>query len=361
MGARGALVTPRRILSLTAVGTALLVAAPALAALPQVDYSLAGPSGDNGWYVGPVTVKWTLSGEQSSSGCDTQTLTAETPGTQVTCTASNASGPTTGTTAPIRIDQTVPTDIAAAASRAPDAGAWFTAPVDITWSGSDALSGIASCTALSYAGPDGSAAAPTGSCRDQAGNTGAPVAFSLDYDATPPALDAVTATAGPLRAGIRWTAGADAIRATVVREPAGAGAAAKTVADVPAATGAATDTALAPTTTYTWTITVLDAAGNATSRRVTARTAPMQLRWHSVRGASYYNVQVFRGARKVLSAWPATPSFRLGAAWRYLGRAERLVAGKYRWYAWAGFGPRSARRYGRLLAQGSFTVPPKTG
>jgi hypothetical protein len=371
--------TPRQILSLTAVTTTLLVAAPALAALPQLNYALTGPTGDYGWYIGPVTVKWTLVGELSSSGCDTQTLTADSAGTEITCIASNLSGPVTGTTVPIRIDQTAPTGVSATASRPPDVRSWFTAPVAITWSGGDALSGIASCTSLSYAGPDAAAAGPTGSCRDRAGNVSAPVAFSLDYDATPPALNAVTATAGPGRADIRWTAGADAVRATVVREPTRAGAAPKTVADVPAATRGAADTDLAPATTYTWTITVLDAAGNVTSQRATATTPTtagqaaggtatlstkpraIQLRWQRVRGASYYNVQVFRGGRKVLSAWPPSARYRLGARWRYHGRAERLAAGKYRWYVWAGFGRRSAHRYGRLLAHGRLTVPAKSG
>jgi hypothetical protein len=371
--------SPRRILSLVATATALLFAAPAFATLPIIDYSVTGPAGDNGWYVGPVTVKWTLLNELSSSGCDTQTLTADTAGTQITCTASNLSGPVSGTTVPIRIDQTAPADVTAAAARAPDAKSWFTAPVGITWSGNDALSGIASCTALSYAGPDATGATPTGTCRDRAGNVSSPVGFSLDYDATAPALTDVTATTGPGRADIRWAAGADAVRVTVVRESPGAGVPAKTVADLPAATTAA-DTDLAPATTYTWTVTAVDAAGNAASQRATATTPlaltqpaggtagksakprAIQLRWSKVRGAGYYNIQVFRGHRKVLSAWPARARFRVAASWRYRGRTERLVAGRtYRWYAWAGFGVRSAHRYGRLLAHGRFTVPAKAG
>jgi hypothetical protein len=357
-------VSPRRIAYLAGAAMALMMVAPALADLPVVNYSLTGPSGDNGWYVGPVKVTWSVSSDADNATCQViTTLRNDTSGTQLPCSATNASGTTNALTVPIRIDQTAPTDVAAATARPPDTRAWFTAPVGITWSGKDAMSGIAACTSLSYAGPDASAAAPAGTCRDHAGNVSAPVAFSLDYDSTPPALDAATATAGPRRADIRWAAGADAVRATVVREPVDAGAPPRTIADGPASTGVAADTDLAPATTYTWTITALDAAGNAASQRVTATTPAakprtVQLRWRGARSARYYNVQVFRGARKVLSAWPRHARLRLATHWRYLGRKERLAPGvTYRWYVWAGYGPRTAHRYGRLLAHGRFTVP----
>jgi len=350
--------TPRRILAATAAAAALLAAAPAFATLPTIDSTVTGPAGDNGWYVGPVTVKWTLLNETASLGCDTRTLTGDTAGTEIACTAFNGPAQVTASIQ-IRIDQTAPAGVTAAAARAPDAGSWFTAPVAIAWSGKDALSGIAWCTALTYAGPDAAGAAPTGTCRDLAGNVSAPVAFALDYDATPPALGDVTATAAAGRADIRWAAGADAVRVTVVRD----GAAPHTVADGPTASGSAADSGLAPATTYSWTVTAFDAAGNATARSATATTPPppgphaVRLHWRSAHGASYYNVQVFRGHRKVLSAWPADPRFKLATHWRFRGRTQRLVMGRtYRWYAWAGFGPRSARRYGRLLAHGRFRV-----
>jgi hypothetical protein len=169
----------------------------------------------------------------------------------------------------------------------------------------------------------------------------------------------VTATASAGRADIRWAAGADAVRVTVVRD----GAAPRTVADGATASGSAADSDLAPATTYSWTVTAFDAAGNATTRSASATTPPppgphaVRLHWRSADGASYYNVQVFRGRHKVLSAWPKAPRFKLATHWRFRGRAQRLAMGRtYRWYAWAGFGPRSARRYGRLLAHGRFRV-----
>jgi len=344
----------RRVLTATLVA-ALLTAAPALATLPIIDSTVTGPAGDNGWYVGPVTVKWTLLNETASLGCDTQTLTADTAGTEIMCTAWNGAAQVTASV-PVRIDQTAPAGVTAAAARAPDAGSWFTAPVAIAWSGKDALSGIASCTTLTYAGPDAAGASPTGTCRDLAGNVSAPLVFALNYDTTPPALDGVAVTAATRRADIHWSAGADAVRVTVVRD----GTAPRTLADGPATSGSAADSELAPASTYTWTVTAFDAAGNATVRSATATTPPaalqpVRLRWRSVRAADYYNVQVFRGKRKVLSAWPEHPRFRLARSWRFHGRTHRLTAGAtYRWYAWAGFGARSAHRYGPLLAHGRF-------
>jgi large repetitive protein len=84
--------------------------------------------------------------------------------------------------------------------------------------------------------------------------------------------------------------------------------------------------------------------------------SPPLLVWQAVKGASYYNVQVYRGRRKVLSSWPTRPRLKLQARWKYLGRKQRLLPGVYRWYVWPGRGPASTRRYGRLLGQSTFTV-----
>jgi large repetitive protein len=81
-------------------------------------------------------------------------------------------------------------------------------------------------------------------------------------------------------------------------------------------------------------------------------TSPPVLRWRRVARASYYNVQLYRGRVKVLSAWPTSPRLQLGGQWRFLGRQRRLTRGTYRWLVW----PRFGRRYGALLGQRTFTV-----
>jgi hypothetical protein len=82
---------------------------------------------------------------------------------------------------------------------------------------------------------------------------------------------------------------------------------------------------------------------------------PPRLHWRRVKGADYYNVQLYRGSRKVLSVWPASTHLQLGMRWRFHGRLMRLSAAHYDWYAWPGFGRRSQRRYGRLIVHGKFT------
>jgi hypothetical protein len=93
------------------------------------------------------------------------------------------------------------------------------------------------------------------------------------------------------------------------------------------------------------------------SPEVDARlSSPPMLRWVAVRGASYYNVQLYRGTRKVLSAWPRGNQLKLQALWRFAGRRERLLPGAYHWFVWPGRGPRSRVNYGPLVGRSSFRV-----
>jgi hypothetical protein len=85
-------------------------------------------------------------------------------------------------------------------------------------------------------------------------------------------------------------------------------------------------------------------------------TKPPLLVWRRVTRAGYYNVQLFRGKRKILSAWPTRARLRLQARWKFAGRVRRLTPGAYRWYVWPGYGVPSARNYGQLLGQSSFVV-----
>jgi hypothetical protein len=356
---------------------ALVLAAPATAsAAPTIAYSLNGPTGDGGWYVGPVTITWSVTGASPDSTCPAvDTLRADTPGMTRSCTAVDADGTTSVTTRSIKIDQTPPASVSGATARPADHGLFFTGPVSVAFSGTDATSGVASCTAATYAGPDAPGATVPGSCRDNAGNTSPVIPFTFAYDATGPAVTGVAATVGAdRRATVTWTSAPDAQAVTVVRD-----APAATLLDhVPSATRSVVDGPLAAGSTATYTVTVADAAGNATSATATAvvpaavAVAPKggksgkggspsaklpTLRWRAHPPAKYYNFQLFRNGRKILSAWPRGTHYTLRATWRYHHKTYKLTGGRYRWYVWPGYGPRSRHRYGRLHAKGAVTYP----
>jgi hypothetical protein len=184
-----------------------LMAAPVASAHHSITYGLLGTGGTNGWYRSNVTIQWQHSHPADitlTSGCE--------PGTQVT--AEGASSRTCSVTAvgpagehtvslgvTLRVDKTAPS-AAGGASRGPDSNGWYNHPVSIGFSGTDATSGIASCSSQTYGGGDSASASVTGTCTDVAGNTSATAAVGFKYDATPPGVTA-TPDAQPTRAWYR--------------------------------------------------------------------------------------------------------------------------------------------------------------
>jgi hypothetical protein len=361
----------RRALLLAAV---VLSVSAASARAVDITWTAFGTSGGSGWYVSDVWVEWTFANAVPPlpTPCAPAHLVNDTNGQSTSCTATDGNGTVTRTTPLIRIDQTPPS-VVPNADRSADAGGFYNRALTAAWSGTDATSGIASCTSAPYAGPDGTGISLTGTCKDKAGNASAPVPFVFNYDATPPALAAVTATPADAGARLAWQA-AGAAKVTVMRSPAGArGAQADVVYD---GTGDGfTDVGLKNGTRYTYLVQAADLAGNtATGSATVTPTAeastkhllspgagsslsrPPLLRWRRVARASYYNIQLFRNGKKILSAWPTKPQYQLRSRWRYRGKRHRLVHGTYRWLLWAGYGHRSARHYGRLLGRRTFVV-----
>lgn len=83
---------------------------------------------------------------------------------------------------------------------------------------------------------------------------------------------------------------------------------------------------------------------------------PPLVDWRSVRNASYYNMQLWRNGRKLLSVWPLSSRYRLRASWTFQGRRYSLAPGRFTVYVWPGFGAKAAVRYGPLLGSTSFRV-----
>ena len=148
-----------------------------------------------GWYTSDVTVSFVLpAGSSNPQGCGNQTVSSDTTGVTFTCTVAVAGTQCCRLDVSVKRDATPPTTTAIAAARGPDVNGWYNHPVAVSVSGTDATSGIASCTSVSYAGPDSSSATVTGSCRDNAGNVSTSQSLSFEYDATPPSV-----TASPAR------------------------------------------------------------------------------------------------------------------------------------------------------------------
>jgi hypothetical protein len=86
-------------------------------------------------------------------------------------------------------------------------------------------------------------------------------------------------------------------------------------------------------------------------------STPPLLRWAPVRGADYYNVQVWRSRGKILSRWPLVARYRMTSTWQFNGRRYALEPGTYFAYAWPGFGSKARAQYGPLIGWTKFVVP----
>jgi hypothetical protein len=366
----------------TAAGllTADLSVATAYGEPPVLTYECSpAPTDCTGWYRGSVTVKWgwfTGSAVYFAGDCLPNpdpwvTFVADTAGFKTSCEVKDAdSDDRTLRTVVLHIDKTPP-NVAAVTARPPDSGGWFNHPVSVSFQGSDATSGVASCSSTAYAGPDGAGMVVGGSCQDVAGNVGNG-SFTLNYDTTPPRPPSVDAMPGDHKVKLSWTTSPDSwsevVRLARNQPPAlayqGPG-------------NAFTDRSLRNERRYRYVVTLIDPAGNRAAGEtstiptasslllplpgerveVTSQNASLPLLvWKPVRGARYYNVQVLREGRKLLSTWPGRPRRRLERRWTYLGKQHQLTEGRYCWHVWPGYGNRSDHRYGKRLGRSCFRV-----
>ena len=338
----------------------------------------------SGWFTSDVVVHWGV------TECPDQPITADTSGATVSCTSNDENGSPITVQVVIKRDATPPEVTAAVPDRPPDYRGWYTAPVTFGFIGADATSGLAACAPATYAGPDSASAAIVGTCADDAGNASSRM-FGLRFDATPPPVVGLHAAPGDRRVEIRWSTDPDATLVEVLRVPGVGTNAASVVFQGPGSSFL--DANVANGVTYVYRVRLGDAAGNESTDAISATprlpsadpppgtgplvpgprprgahlrfpranavisaSRPPILRWTRVRRARYYNVQLHRGGRKVLSAWPARPRYRLQRRWSYNGKLRRLTPGRYVWYVWPGYGRRSAARYGDLIGRRTFRV-----
>jgi hypothetical protein len=300
-----------------------------------------------------VSLQWTWSPLGTLiSGCQNGSFTAE-GRVERSCTVQ---WPDTTITQHlwIGIDRTPPALISLRPGRPANPGGWFNRPVQLTFVGSDQTSGVASCSSITYAGPEGTGVPVSGRCTDVAGNLGVG-SLPINYDSTPPHRPTLEVLPGNHRVALDWSA-PDGVQAEVVRSRAGG----KAVVVFRGANDHIVDHGLHNGRRYRYVVTLTDQAGNRSedaARAVPTSSALLlppkgahvhsapTLVWKPVRRASYYNAQLFRGPHKMLTRWPRAPQLRL----------RSLAAGHYCWYVWPGFGKRSQHRYGHLLGKSCFT------
>jgi hypothetical protein len=284
---RSRIVTPAVLAA--AVALAPGAALSASVAPPSITLNVSGQEGDNGWYRSDVTVSWTISdptGISTSSGCEPQTLTSDTSGTTLTCSASNRAKP----------------------------------PLSNS------------------------------------------VSVTIKIDRIAPRLTGVSVTPGDGRNLLRWRSTSRSDTTRIIRTPRRSREPAETFKSLRG--DSFTDTSIQNGREYVYTLFSRDSAGNH-SKHVSLLALPKVLtleklpyvprvavrpilRWKAVPGAAYYHVQLFRGGKRILAAWPSGPQLALHPAWSWAGHRYRLDRGTYRWYVWAGTGPRSAAHYERL-------------
>lgn len=327
---------------------------------PSVSAAPARGADANGWYNHAVDVSFQAT--DPVSGVDS-------------CTAGGYSGPDNGSASVagscrdkagntasasfgLRYDATPPSVAAGTPDREPDANGWYNHRLVVTYTGTDATSGIASCDTVPYDKPDDAAAKVSGRCRDNAGNTSASSDVGFKFDSTPPRLAKLAVNAGDASVAMTWSASADVAGIKITRTRSGA-AAPVTLYDGKRLT-AFTDKKVQDGSRYAYVVAAFDQAGNEADAKIVATpSAPLlaprrsavvhggtTLRWRPAPGATYYNVQLWLRGSKVLTTWPAGASLQL----------THLRPGSYTWFVWPGRGPRPLHRYGPLLGRSTFVV-----
>ena len=449
LGGAVVLFAARRQLALAALGLLVLVGPVTNASAAAVSYTLVGTAGTNGWHTSDITIKWTVDPTDlvSAPACPAAELITSEGTTTRQCVATYIGGFTvTSPVVTIKIDKSAPSVSGAALARAPDSDGWFNHPVAASFSGQDAVSGIAGCSSPTYAGGDSASASLSGNCTDVAGNASASAGVAFKYDATAPAITAspdrkpdgkgwyrkpltvsfagmdatsgIAACTAPTRyagpdmakatvvgacqdaagnraeagqafqydatapklpmakaevtkgvAKIIWKRSPDAVLVELERTP-GVNGRKKTI--VYRGNGVSfTDKTVRDGVRYRYEIRASDVAGNMVEKAVTANVdlpalyrpaagavvhAPIVLSWEAVKGATFYNVQLYRNKVKVLTFWPEKPTFRIGKTWQYAGKQQKLAPGRYDWYVWGAKGTRAKPQYGKLLGSSSFVV-----
>jgi len=169
--------------------------------IPVIDLDVVGPAGNDGWYRGNVSVRWTVSDAESDlvsqQGCEAASVTADTTGITFTCTAVSHGG-SSSRSVTVKRDATPPTLAFGALSPMPDAAGWNGGSVEVPFTAADGTSGIQD---ISLPSPlefnaDGANQFMQVIVTDDAGNSAQFESPHVNIDRTPPVVQPLVT--GPL-------------------------------------------------------------------------------------------------------------------------------------------------------------------
>ncbi|MDX6240140.1 MAG: hypothetical protein QOG10_4960, partial [Kribbellaceae bacterium] len=219
---------------------------------PTVTHTLSPVPNANDWNKSDVTVTFAAKDDDSGSGVatvtDPVTVSTETAGQVVNGSAKDTAGNVGTDTVTVKLDKTAPVITGAIISGTQGSNGWYTGPVTVHFTCSDALSGVATCPDNVILTDNGANSA-SGTVTDKAGNTATSTVSDINIDKELPTITGVNVAGGSYTLGAVPTA-------TCTASDSFSGLASCTVT-VAGATGVGT---------FTYTATATDKAGN----RITA-------------------------------------------------------------------------------------------
>ena len=158
---------------------------------PEIIANFSIPANDEGWHNIDVSINFLCVDDRSGIIICPNPITVTTEGTGqvVTGTAFDAAGNSASASVIINLDKTPPT-IAVSLSTPPNAFGWHNSDVTVTFTCSDALSGIATCPAPVIVSTEGAGQVITGTALDVAGNS-ASTSVTINLDKTSPSIEPI--------------------------------------------------------------------------------------------------------------------------------------------------------------------------
>jgi Carboxypeptidase regulatory-like domain/HYR domain len=164
---------------------------------PVITPTVTGTQGNNGFYTSNVAVSWNVSDPESVitslTGCGATTISVDTAGTTLTCTAVSGGG-SANQSVTVKRDATAPTLIFAAPTTNPNAAGWYNANVSITYAASDNVSGVSASTPSGtlIISNEGNAVTGSVTITDNAGNSQTFTTTAVKIDKTPPVFASIS-------------------------------------------------------------------------------------------------------------------------------------------------------------------------